>query len=339
MTDKIKSPMAPACGPTRRVVLGAALAATGMGLSAIRPAFAADAYPSRPIHFIVPFGAGGLADVTMRIAGEEMKNILGQAIVIENHPGAGGIAAANATLAAAHDGYTLIVLSNGTTIATSLFKKLPYNPQKQFMPISTVAWFDLTLFTNVKSPYDTVKKFIDKAKASPGTLNIGTIVPGSTQNLAAEYFKSSTGINANIITYRTSPEVQTALMRGEIDLAIESYTAFASAIHGSQIRSIAVTGRERNPALPNVPTVLEQGINYEVSGWNALYAPAGTPPAVIDKLHDAVAKVTAMPKIKQRFAALGTIARSLTPSQMADQFEADRKKWAAVIEHAGIKKH
>jgi tripartite-type tricarboxylate transporter receptor subunit TctC len=297
-------------------------------------------YPAKPIHVVVPFGPGGLADVTMRIAGEEMSKELGQPVVIENHPGAGGVAAASDVIKSAPDGYTLIVLSNGTTIATSLFKNLTYNPQTQFVPISTVAWFDLVLFTNLKSPYDSVKALLDKAKSSPGTLNIGTVNPGSTQNLAAELFKSVTGMKATIVTYRNSPDVQTALMRGDIDLAFESYTAFASAIHGAQIRSIAVTGRERNPGLPNVPTLREVGVeHYDVTGWNALYAPAGTPPAVIDKLHAAVVKATAADSVKQRFATLGTIARSVTPAEMAAIFEADRKKWAAVIERAGIVKH
>ena len=338
MPDKTKSSVNSAVWPTRRGVLGGALAAAGMGLGPA-PVFAQGDYPSRPIHVIVPFGPGGLADVTIRIAGEELREILGQPILIENHPGAGGIAAANAALKAAPDGYTLIVLANGTTIATSLFKELPYNPQTQFAPISTVAWFDLAFFTSLDSPYASVKALLDKAKSDPNAINIGTVAPGSTQNLAAELFKSVTGIKCPIVTYRTSPQVELALMHGEIQLAIESYTAFAAAINNSQIRTIAVTAHDRNPALPNVPTLEQLGIkNYNVSGWNALYARAGTPPAVIDKLHAAIAKVTAMPSVKERFAKLGTIARSVTPQEMAALFESDRKKWAGVIEAAHIKK-
>lgn len=341
MPDKINSIQPPANGPTRRVVLGAAaaFAMAGVGPGTAESAFAQGGYPTKPIHVIVPFGPGGLADLTMRIACDQMSKDLGQQFVIENHPGAGGIAAATTALKQPPDGYTLIVMSNGTTIATSLFKKLSYNPQTQFTPISTVAWFDLVLFTNKSSPYSTVKSLLDKAKSEPGTLNIGTVNPGSTQNLAAELFKSVTGMKAAIVTYRTSPEVQTALMRGEIDLAIESYTAFASAIHGSQIRPIAVTGPDRNPALSDVPTIKELGIeHYDVTGWNALYAPAGTPAVVIERLHAAIAKVAAMPHIKKRFADLGTIARSVTPTEMSVIFEADRAKWAAVIERAGIVK-
>jgi len=172
-------------GPTRRIVLGGALAAAGAALSA-RGAFAEDAYPSRPIHVIVPFGPGGLADVTVRIAAEQMKSLLGQPLVIENHPGAGGIAAASAALKGGPDGYSLIVLSNGTTIATSLFSHLPYNPQTQFTPISTVAWFDLILFTNVNSPYKSVKELLDDARKKPGSLNIGTVIaPAARRSCSA----------------------------------------------------------------------------------------------------------------------------------------------------------
>lgn len=339
MSDKNKSLLEFSVRPTRRVVLGGALAAAGMALGPARSVFAQDNYPSRPIHVIVPFGPGGLADVTIRIAGKEMEKILGQPLLIENHPGAGGIAAANAALKAPADGYTLMVLANGTAIATSLFKELPYNPQTQFTPISTVAWFDLAFFTNAGSPYTSVEALLAKAKSDPNAINIGTIGPGSSQNLAAELFKSVTGITCPIVTYRTSPQVQLALMHGEVQLAIESYTAFAAAIHNSQIRTIAVSGHDRNPALPNVPTLTELGVkNYDVTGWNAFYAKAGTPPAVIDKLHAAVAKVTALPSVRQSFATLGTIARSVTPEEMAAVFESDRKKWAAVIERAHIER-
>ncbi len=324
----------------RRSRLRHALAALALGAAALSPlAASAQDYPNKPVRIIVPFGPGGLGDVTMRVASEKFSELLGQQFVVENHPGAGGAAAANELLAAEPDGYTLILMSNGTTIATSLFENLSYDPQEQFEPISTVAWFDLVLFTNKNGDLDTVQAVIDKAKAEPGVLNIATINPGSTQNLAAELFRSVTGIDANIIPYRTSPDVQAALMRGEVDLAIESYTAFASAIGGDDIRAIASTGIERNPALPDVPTAMEAGVDgYDVRGWNALYALKGTPPEVIATLHDTIAKVTAMPEIDQRYAELGTNPGALTPAEMAERFEADRQKWADVIDTAGIEK-
>lgn len=325
--------------PSRRP-LRRALAALAIGAAALAPIGAASQdYPNKPVRIIVPFGPGGLGDVTMRIASEKFSELLGQQFVVENHPGAGGASAANELLAAEPDGYTLILMSNGTTIATSLFENLGYDPQEQFAPISTVAWFDLVLFTNKDSDLDTVQAVIDKAKAEPGILNIATINPGSTQNLAAEYFRSAAGIDANIIPYRTSPDVQAALMRGEVDLAFESYTAFASAIGGEEIRPIAVTGVERNPALPDVPTVMEAGLEgYDVRGWNALYSLKGTPEEVIGKLNDTIVEVTGMGDIQERYAELGTRAGALSPQEMAERFEEDRQKWADVIDAAGIEK-
>ncbi|MDP2779620.1 tripartite tricarboxylate transporter substrate binding protein [Devosia sp.] len=322
----------------RRLLIGTTLAATAISLPLMTSTvMAQEDFPTRPIRVIVPFGPGGLADVTVRLAGEKMSEILGQQIVVENHPGAGGVAAAEQLLRSEPDGHTLIVMSNGTTIATSLFTELSYDPQSQFTPISTVAWFDLVLFSNPDTDIDSVEALLAKAEADPGSINIGTVNPGSSQNLAAELFRSVTNMEANIIPYRTSPDVMAALIRGDLDIAVESYTAFASAIEGGQVRAIAVTGLDRNPALPQVPTAAEAGVeNYDVTGWNALYALDGTPDAIIDALHEAVATATEMPEIVQKFADLGTIARSTTPEEMADRFEVDRQKWAEVIDSAGI---
>lgn len=324
----------------RRAILGtAATVALAAGLGLAAPVAQADDFPTKPVRIIVPFGPGGLADITMRIAADKLKDILGQQFVVENHPGAGGVAAANELLKSDPDGHTLIVMSNGTTIAMSLFKDLGYNPQEQFAPISTLAWFDLGFFVKPGSEYTSVKDIVDAAKAEPGLINIATVNPGSTQNLAAEYFRKVAGIDANIIPYRTSPDILAALIRGEVDLAIESPTAFAAAIANDQAEMLAVTGATRNPSHPDVPTIEEAGIEgYEVSGWNALYTLKGAPEEAIGKLHDAIAEVAAMPDVQERFAELGTSAKSLTPDEMEAQFEKDRARWAEVIESAGIEK-
>ncbi|MAS04059.1 MAG: tripartite tricarboxylate transporter receptor protein [Ahrensia sp.] len=329
-------------GPSRmrRMLLGAAT------IAAIAPALfggvagaQAQDYPTKPIRIIVPFGPGGLADITMRLAGEKLAGILGQQFVVENHPGAGGVAAANELLKSDPDGYDLIVMSNGTTIATSLFKNLGYDPQTQFTPISTLAWFDLGVFANPEGDYMTLDDFIAKAKAEPGYLNVATVNPGSSQNLAAEYFRKVAGIDVNIVTYRTSPDILAALIRGEVDVAIESPTAFSGALENNQARLLAVTGSQRNSTYPDVPTAQEAGVEgYEVVGWNALYTLAGTPDDIVKKLNDAMFEVAGMPEIQKRFMELGTSAKALTPDEMAAQFEKDRARWAEVIESAGIEK-
>jgi len=324
----------------RRAVLGAAaVAALAVGTMGGTFAAAAQDYPTKPVRIIVPFGPGGLADISMRLAGEQLTQILGQQFVVENHPGAGGVAAANQLLKSDPDGHTLVVMSNGTTIAMSLFNDLGYDPQTQFAPISTLAWFDLGLFASPSGDYATIGDFIAKAKAEPGQLNIGTVNPGSTQNLAAEYFRSATDIKVNIVAYRTSPDILAALIRGEIDLVVESPTAFAAAIKNDQAKMLAVTGAVRNPSHPDVPTTSEAGVEgYEVSGWNALYTLAGTPDDVIAKLNKAITEVAAMPEIQAKFAELGTTAKALSPEEMATQFENDRAHWAKIIESAGIEK-
>ncbi|MEZ5933694.1 MAG: tripartite tricarboxylate transporter substrate binding protein [Alphaproteobacteria bacterium] len=323
----------------RRLVTASLLAA-GMALAIPSgPTSAQTDYPAKPVRIIVPFGPGGLADITMRLAGEKLSAMLGQQFVVENHPGAGGVAAANELLNAEPDGHSLIVMSNGTTIAVSLFESLGYDPQAQFAPISTLAWFDLGLFVGAESTVQTLDDFLAYAKDNPGAVNIGTVNPGSTQNLAAEYFRSVTGIDVNIIPYRTSPDILAALIRGELDLAFESPTAFSGALEGKQVRTIATTGSERNPALAEVPTVQEAGVDgYEVSGWNALYTLAGVPEPVIATLHDAIAEVAAMPEIQEKFKELAIRAQPLTPEEMAARFEQDREQWAGVIESAGIEK-
>lgn len=324
---------------SRRTFTAALIGAASLAILPISTTFAQDDFPNKPVRIIVPFGPGGLADITMRLAGEKLKDILGQQFVVENHPGAGGVAAANELLKAEPDGHTLVVMSNGTTIATSLFKNLGYDPQTQFMPISTLAWFDLGLFVQPDSDFNNIQEVVAYAKENPGALNIGTINPGSTQNLSAEFFRSVTGIDASIITYRTSPDILAGLIRGELDLVFESPTAFASAIEGGQAKILATTGLERNPSLPDIPTTEEAGIEgFQVAGWNALWTLAGTPAPIIEKLHAAIAEVAAMPDIQKRFAELNTRAQSLTPKEMADRFENDRKQWAKVIEDSGIEK-
>lgn len=293
-----------------------------------------DAWPEKPVRVIIPFGPGGLADVTMRLAGEPLGELLGERLVMENRPGAGGVAATTTMLNADADGYTLIVLTNGTTIAESLFDDLPYNITEDLVPVSAVAWFDLVLLVNPDSGYKDLQALLE---ARGDNLRIATINPGSTQNLSAELFKSLASNSATIIPYRTTPDVLGALLRGEVDLAIDAYTALKGAIDNNQVTPIAVTGEVRNPAMPDIPTAVEAGItDFVVTGWNALYARKGTDPAIIDRLNTNIASVLATDDIRTRFAELGVEARANTPQEMQQRFLSDIEKWRRVIEAAGI---
>ncbi len=296
-----------------------------------------ESFPQRPLRVIIPFGPGGLADVTMRLAGEKLGERLGQPVIIENRPGAGGVAATSTMLNAAADGHTLIVLTNGTSIAETQFPDLPYDVTTDLQAVSSLAWFDLVLLTGQDSGLQSLQDVIARAAIAPQGLLIATINPGSTQHLSAELFKNSAGINATIITYRSTPDVLGALLRNEVDIVIDAYTALKGAIDGGQALPLAVTGKQRNLALPLVPTVAEAGITgYVVEGWNALYTHSAVPVEIINKLNAALIEVAALPEIQTRFTELGVEARGLSPAQMQERLLADIQRWRLVMEDAGL---
>ncbi len=321
-------------GASRRDLLSA-VAATALASLAPGLARAQAKFPSQPMKIIVPFGPGGLADISTRLAGQKLAERLGQQVVVDNRAGAGGVAAAAAVTAAPADGHTLILFSNGTAISKSLLK-LPYDPQVDFVPVSSLAYFDLNILVGKNSRFTDLKSALAEGMRRP--LNLGSINPGSTQHLSAELFRSVANIQATMIPFKTSGEVQLALQRGDIDLGFESYAALRAGIDSGDLRAIATTGPTRTPWLPQVPTTREAGMpDYEVTGWNAVYAPKGTPQAVIDTLANALREVIAVPEMRKRLQDLGIEPRTSTPAEMATVFERDRRKWAQVIQQANIK--
>jgi len=296
-------------------------------------------YPTHPVFLIVPYAAGGVADVGMRILGEQLSSRLKQQFVIENRPGAGGIVAAQAGAAAAPDGYTLLMTGNNNAIAVALFKSLPYNILTDFDSVSTAAFFDLLIVTRAGSPLQSVQDIIQAARKNPGKLNIATITAGSTQNLAAELFTSTAGIQATIVPFRTSPDMVGAVMRGDVDIAFEFYAALSGLLADNKVVALASTGAKRTAYLPNVPTVMESGIkDYEVASWNGLSIPAGTAKAVIETLNQAMKDVIPRPEVQGKSSRMGMEMRWSTPDEMTARIKADIAKWSAVIEKAGIPK-
>ncbi len=296
-------------------------------------------YPSRPISLLVPYAAGGVADVGMRILGEKLSSRLKAQFVIENRPGAGGVIAAQAGAAAAPDGYTLLMTGNNNAIAAALFKALPYNILTDFNSVSTAAFFDLLIVTRAGSPLHSVQDLIAAAQTNPGKLNFGTINPGSTQNLAAELFTSTTGIKAAIVPFRTSPDMAGAVLRGDVDAAFEFYAAISGLLDDKKLVALASTGQTRTAYLPDVPTVVESGVkNYEVSSWNGISAPANTPPRIVATLGEAIKDVVPSPDVQDKSRQMGMAMRWSTPDAMTARMKADIGKWGAVIEKAGIAK-
>ncbi|MCC6780629.1 MAG: tripartite tricarboxylate transporter substrate binding protein [Hyphomicrobiales bacterium] len=303
------------------------------------PAVAQADYPSRPVQLIVPYGAGGIADVGMRIVADKLTGRLKQQFVVENRPGAGGIVAAKTGASAAPDGYTLLMTGNNNAISAALFKSLPYNILTEFASTSTTSFFDLLIVAKAGARLKSVQDIIVAARASPGKLNVGTINPGSTQNLAAELFRSTTDINVTIVTFRTSPDMATALLRGDVDVAFEFYAAIQGQVEDGKIVAVASTGPKRTAYLPAVPTVQEAGIkDYEVASWNGISVPAATPKSVVQVLSRAINEVLPDHDVQERSKKLGMEMRGSTPEEMSSRLRADIAKWSAVIEKAGIPK-
>jgi tripartite-type tricarboxylate transporter receptor subunit TctC len=312
--------------------------AVAVEMASPRAADAQAKFPERPVRVIVPFGAGGVGDVTTRMVSEKLGAKLGQRFVVENMPGVGGIAAARATLAAPADGYTITLLTNGTAISVPLFKHLPFDPLKDFAPISSVAYFDCVFVANASSQYKTLGDFLAAARAKPGTLNIGTINVGSTQNLSAELLKELAGANFVIIPFRTSPEALVALMRNDVQMVVDFPGALKAGLADHKLLPVAATGPVSARSL-GVPAVADAGVpGYEARSWNALYAPAATPQADIDVLNAALREVLADPELRKMAAALGIDTRAGSAADMNAQMRGDIEKWSTVITQAKIPK-
>ncbi len=318
----------------------AAGCAVAVALAAsLAPASAQTAYPTRPVRITVPFGPGGIADITVRVVAEKLTEKLGQQFVIENQPGAGGITAARGALQGGTDGYTLALMTNGTAISVPLFKKLPFNPVKDFEPISTLGYFDFLFVTNAASQFQSVADLVAFAKTKPGVVNVGTVNVGSSQNLSAELFKSLAGIDFTIVPYKTTPDLVIAATRSDVDVMIDSYASTKAMVADKKLRALASSGPVRSPVTPDLVTVDESGVKgFEVTSWNALFAPTGTPKEVIAVLNKAITEVMAMPDVKKRLLELGIEAKASTPQELGERLKSDIAKWTAVIDKAGIEK-
>jgi tripartite-type tricarboxylate transporter receptor subunit TctC len=317
-------------------------AAAGLGLcllfAAAAPAPArAESYPSKPVRIIVPYGPGGIADVTMRLVADSLSRKFGQQFFIENRPGAAGVLGIQAATQAPADGYTLTMIGGGLTIAKALFKSLPYNIETDLIPITTTASYGLVIATKADSRFKTIGDVIAAAKASPGTLNFGTINAGSAQNLAGVLFKMIAGIDVTVVPYKTTPDLANAVLRGDVDVAFEYYIGFQSPIHSGQMTVLATTARQRASNLPQVPTVIESGLpGYEVTSWNGLAVRTGTPADIVSTLNHAVEDALKSPEIQKFSAEAGMDAHGMAPDALHERIKSDVTKWSLVIEKAGI---
>jgi tripartite-type tricarboxylate transporter receptor subunit TctC len=323
-----------AFAPRRRGFLsGAAALVAARGV----PAGAQAAFPSRVIRIVIPFSAGALSDICVRILAERLAGRLGQQVVIDNQPGAGGIAAARTALLAPHDGYTLEILANSSAVAVSQFKNLTYDPVADFVPISGISDFGYVVGTNAGSRFRGLGGVLDEMRRRPGAVNVGTSAAGTSPFFMAELLKIMAKVDFAIVPYRISSELTVAMLRGDVDVMIDTFGGNKASLESGRARALATTGLARLAMLPDVPTVDEAGVTgFDVTSWNGLFAPAGTPADVVARLTRETAVALAAPELQQQFRDAGAIAQPLPPDALARRMRGDIDKWAKVIARTGI---
>jgi len=318
--------------------LGAA-SALALAVVAAAPNVTAQAYPSRPVRIVVPFAPGGVADITARVLAQALTESLHEQFLVDNRPSAGGVVASETVAKARPDGYTLLFMTNGNAVTASLFKSLPYDTMADFAPVSTVGFFDIVLVVDGSSPFKSVRELIAYAKTHPGKLNIGTVNVGSTQNLAAELFKSTAGVDLQVVPYKGTADVMTALRGGAIQAAFEIVAPLLSQLKGGSVRALGVASARRFAGLPDVPSLAEAGVpNYQAASWNAVAAPAKTPDSIVEQLNRAINDALVSPNIRLRLLELGVDARGSTPQALRELLAAEIVRWRTVIEKAGIER-
>jgi tripartite-type tricarboxylate transporter receptor subunit TctC len=315
-----------------RILGGAALFASICG------AALAQGYPAQPVKIILPYATGGVADITARVLAQRLSEQMGQQVLIDNRPSAGQIVASVAVKNADPDGYTLLWLNGGHAVSKSLFESLPYDAEKDFAPVSTVAFFGMALLVDSKSPYKTVKEFIAAANANPGKFNVGTTSLGSTQSIAGLLFKSMAGVDVQVVPYKATPMIVTSVKGGDLQAMFEFLTPTLSHIKSGSMRALGVSYSHRFEGLPDVPTIAETVPGYEATSWNAVAAPAKISNAVIDKLNREINLAMAVPELRQRLIGLGVEPRAGTPRELHDLLVSESAKWKKVIEAAHIPK-
>jgi len=299
----------------------------------------AQAWPNRPVRFLVPFAAGaGINDIMARLVGQHLGAGLGQPVVIENRAGAGGIAGTEAAAKAAPDGYTFLMTNVSLVTSAYLYSRLPYDPQKDFVPVSLVATSPLMLVVHPSVAAKSVQELIALAKANPGRLNFGSGGVGSTPHLSVELFKSAAGIDAVHVPYKGGAPALNDLISGQLSFMIENVPGTMPFVKGGKLRALAITSAQRSLLEPALPTMAESGVrDYEVVGWQGLFGVAGTPPDIVVRLQAEVGKVLRLPEVRERLAALGAEPIGSTPAEFGAFVRAENARWGRIIREKGMR--
>ena len=315
----------------------AALALSAFLLAAPSGALAQD-YPARSVKIIVPFGAGGPADVYARVLAQHLSDDLKQSFVVENMPGAGSVIGTTAVAKSVPDGYTLLMMSNTHTTNESLIPNKPFQLMKDFVAVAPVNYSDLIMVVHPSVPAKDLKEFIAYAKSKPGDLNYASSGPGTPYHMAGELFKAMSGTDILHVPHKGSGEARNAVMGGHVQMMFDAVTAMKGNVEAGQVRALATTGDRRSAVLPDVPTVSEAGVpGYQATIWLGIMAPRGTPAEVVDRLNAEVGKIIAMPAIRDAWARQGAVPMAMTPAEFDAYLRKDIEKWAKVIQQAGIK--
>ncbi|NVO17326.1 MAG: tripartite tricarboxylate transporter substrate binding protein [Rhodoplanes sp.] len=306
-----------------------------LALASAPPAVAQD-YPSRPVRLIVPFGAGGPADVFARVLAQHLSESLKQSFVVENRPGAGAIIGTEVVAKSPADGYTLLIMSNTQTTNESLVPNKPFELMRDFVAVSPINSSDLLMVVNNAVPAKTLGEFIALAKAQPGGLNYASSGNGTPYHMAGELFKAMTGTTIVHVPHKASGEARNAVLGGHVQMMFDAITTMRSNAEAGQVRALATTGAVRSTLMPDVPTLAEAGVpGYEATIWIGLMAPAGTPPAIVEKLNGAVRAVIARTDVREAWSRQGAVPMDMTPAQFDAYLRADIEKWAKIVKLSG----
>ena len=318
-------------------VLMRALALLGIGLIAAGSSASAQNYPTKQVRIIVPFGAGGPADVFARELAQHLQESLKQNFVVENRPGAGAIIGTDAVAKSAPDGYTLLLMSNTQTTNESLIPNRPYQLMRDFVPISPINESDVMMVVNPGVGVKNLKEFIALAKSKPGELNYASSGPGTPYHMAGELFKAMSGTDIVHVPHKTSGDMRTSVLGGHVQMMFDAITVLAPNVREGKLIALGTSGKTRNTVLPDVPTIDEAGVpGYESTIWLGLMAPAKTPQSVIDTLNADIRKIMARPDVKASWAKRGATPMSMTPAEFDKHLRADIEKWAKVVATAGL---
>jgi len=320
----------------RRLLLACALAAPLLTLSPV--AAAQDAYPSKPVKIVVPFAAGGPADVYARFLGQKLTETMGQPFVVENRPGAGAVIGTDAVAKSPADGYTLLMMSNTQTTNESLVPNKPYQLMRDLTAVAPVNFSDLVMVVHPSVPVNNLREFIDLAKAQPKKLNYASSGTGTPYHMAGELFNATAGVQITHVPYKGSSGARNDILGGQVHMMFDAIPTMAQNVRAGKVKALAVTGTKRSDVLPEVPTVAEAGVpGYEATIWLGLMAPAATPKPVIDKLNAAITKIASSPDTRAQWAKQGAQPMIMTPSQFDAYLRQDIKKWAEVVRISGAK--